>query len=147
MRFFFYGTLMDRDVLARVLGRPVIVAALKPATLRGYRRTAIREGSYPIVLREPAGFVDGLTLDNVSKAESERLAAYEGPRYSLVRTFAEFPERRPRAVFLFEPVAGAFTPTDTDWSLATWQARDKEKFLAALLPVLSSRAQRGISRE
>lgn len=133
MRFFFYGTLMDRDVLARVLGRPVIAAALKPAVLRGYRRTSIREGSYPIVLREPSGSVDGLTLDGISKAECERLAAYEGPRYSLVRAFADFPERGPRAVFVFEPVAGAFKPTNTDWSLEAWQSLHKEKFLAALV--------------
>lgn len=133
MRFFFYGTLMDRDVLARVLGRPVVAAALKPAVLRGYRRTAIREGSYPIVLRDADGAVDGLTLDGVTEAESERLGAYEGPRYTLVRTFADFPERGPRAVFVFEPMPGAFKPTDTEWSLAVWQAEHKEKFLAALI--------------
>jgi hypothetical protein len=132
MRFFFYGTLMDRDVLACVLARPVITAALKPATLRGWRRTAAQGVSYPVVVRDKAGLVEGVTLDGVSKAERDRLAAYEGPAYSLIQTFADFPERGPRAVFLFIPRPGAFRTVDADWSLADWQAAHKARFLAAL---------------
>ncbi len=132
MRFFFYGTLMDRDVLIRVLGRPVQAAALKPAVLHGWRRTAIKGASYPIVLRDRSAFVEGITLDGVSRPESERLAAYEGDRYRLVQAFAEFPERGPRAVFLFLPRPGAFQSFDEEWSLTAWQATHKERFLARL---------------
>jgi hypothetical protein len=35
--FFFYGTLMDRDLLSKVVGRRVWPRALKPARLPGYR--------------------------------------------------------------------------------------------------------------
>lgn len=132
MRFFFYGTLMDRDVLARVLGRPVAAAALKPAILRGWRRTGIQGASYPIVVRDKAGHVEGMTLDRVSEPEAARLAAYEGPRYSLVRLFADYPGVGPRAVFVFQPRYGAFTATGEDWSLSAWRALHKERFLAAL---------------
>jgi hypothetical protein len=129
MRFFFYGTLMDRDVLSRVVGRPVICDALKPASLPGYRRTAIHDASYPIVLRHKAGRVDGVTVDGISTGESARLSIYEGQHYDLVRAFAELPGHGKRAVFLFEPRPGAFRPTDTEWSLAGWQAAHKDAFL------------------
>ena len=42
MRFFFYGTLMDRDLLSLVLGRRVEQRTLKPALLRGYRGSALK---------------------------------------------------------------------------------------------------------
>ncbi len=132
MRFFFYGTLMDRDVAARVLTRPVMREALKPAILRGWRRTGVRGACYPVVLRDKASHVDGVTLDGVSKAETERLTAYEGPRYSLIQAFADLPSQGPRAVFLFVPRPGTFRPTDEDWSLAVWQEKHKQKFLALL---------------
>lgn len=131
MRFFFYGTLMDRDVVARVVGRPVMAAALKPASLRGWRRTGVHGASYPVVVHDKAGRVDGVTLDNVSRGEARRLAAYEGPRYSLIQAFADLPAG-PRAVFLFIPQPGAFRTTGEDWSLAAWQAEHKARFLALL---------------
>jgi hypothetical protein len=132
MRFFFYGTLMDRDVVARVLARPVIREAMKPAILRGWRRTCVHGASYPIVLRDKASQVDGMTLDGISKVESERLSAYEGPRYSLIRAFADLPQQGPRAVFLFVPRVGTFRATHEEWSLTAWQEMHKQKFLALL---------------
>jgi hypothetical protein len=132
MRFFFYGTLMDRDVIVRVLARPVVREAMKPAVLRGWRRTCIRGASYPVVLRDKASQVEGITLDGISTAESERLSAYEGPRYSLIQAFADLPQQGPRAVFLFVPRAGTFRATSEAWSLAAWQEAYKQKFLALL---------------
>jgi hypothetical protein len=93
---------------------------------------AVHGATYPIVLRDKAGCVEGITLDNVTKAEAERLSAYEGRAYTLVRAFAEFPGRGPRAVFLFESRPGAFRPIEGDWSLGDWQATHKTRFLAAL---------------
>lgn len=133
MRFFFYGTLMDRDVLMHVLGRRIIAAALRPATLRGWRRTAIAGASYPIVVRDKASQVEGVTFDGLSTVEADRLAAYEGPRYVLIRAFADLPRQGPRAVFLFQPRPGAFKPVAQAWSLAAWQADHKTTFLAALV--------------
>jgi hypothetical protein len=144
MRFFFYGTLMDRDVLACVLARPVIAAALKPAALRGWRRCTVHGASYPVIVRDRAVSVEGRTLDGVSRGEADRLAAYEGPSYSLIQTFADFPARGPRAVFVFTPRPGAFRALDADWSLAEWQATHKPRFLAAL--VRSAAAARNADR-
>jgi hypothetical protein len=44
MRLFLYGTLLDPALLDGIAGRAV---ALTPATLRGWRRVAWRDGRYP----------------------------------------------------------------------------------------------------
>lgn len=87
MRFFFYGTLRDRDLLSLVLGRPVARDALKSATLRDWRRHPARGKTYPILVRERGAETDGDLLDGVSAGEQRRLALYEGEGYRLTRVF------------------------------------------------------------
>ena len=43
MRFFFYGTLLDSDVAALVLGRRLPPAAFMPASLLGHARRRAKE--------------------------------------------------------------------------------------------------------
>jgi hypothetical protein len=46
--FFFYGTLMDREVLSKVLGRRVWPRERVPALSRGYRHHASRGEKTPL---------------------------------------------------------------------------------------------------
>ena len=62
MALFFYGTLMDVDVVAKVLARPFAERELVPAFLRGWRRLAVRNASYPVILPDPASRVEGRLL-------------------------------------------------------------------------------------
>ena len=55
MRFFFYGTLLDPDVTALVLGRRLPPAAFVPASLPGHARRRAKGVSYPILVRDPRG--------------------------------------------------------------------------------------------
>jgi len=121
MRFFFYGTLMDIDLLSGVLGRPITPSALAPALLRGYHRSAVHGADYPVVLSDPEAWVEGVVLAGVSVAERDRLVRYEGKNYELSRASAEFPDRPPRLVSFFEPKPGAFAVTGEPWSLAGWR--------------------------
>jgi len=83
MRFFFYGTLLDRDVTALVLGRRLPPATFTPATLPGHARRRIKGGSYPIAVRDPKSEVAGAIVRGLSARDVARLAAYEGPRYRI----------------------------------------------------------------
>ncbi len=76
MRLFLYGTLLEPARMARCTGRPV---ALTPATLRGWRRVAMRGGRYPTLVRA-RGTVHG-AVGTVDAAALRRLSAYEGPLY------------------------------------------------------------------
>jgi hypothetical protein len=120
---------MDRDLLSAVLGRRVWPHSLAPAVLHGHRRSAVRGASYPVVLRNRRASVAGVIFDCVGTAERDRLCAYEGDRYELVRARASEPER---AVLLFTPKPGAYTVTPKPWTLAGWRLRHKRSAIEAV---------------
>ena len=53
MTYFFFGTLMDRDVLATVLDRAVAHEEMIPAWLHDYARVRAATVSYPILVTSP----------------------------------------------------------------------------------------------
>src|SRR5215472_14361093 len=63
--FFFYGTLLDLDMLSTVLEQRVWPHSLVPAVLRGHRRKGVRGANYPVVMRQRRASVDGVILDGV----------------------------------------------------------------------------------
>ena len=125
MRFFFYGTLMDPDLLSWVIGRVIAPAALRPAIVPGYRRSSVRGANFPVVLRDPTASVEGVVLRDVNVAERQRLADFEGDSYAIVPSLAEFRDRPTEPVLLFEPKTGAFSATSRPWSLERWQRLHK----------------------
>jgi hypothetical protein len=124
--FFFYGTLMDRHLLSEVLGRRVALRALRPARLLGYRRAAMRDVDYPVVLFQRGTVVKGAILHGVKPTERARLSAYEGDGYELERALAELPGQRRVRVFLFKPKPRAYTIASKPWSLSGWRLLNKE---------------------
>lgn len=80
MRYFFYGSLMDPDVLALVLGRPR--RRTTPAAAEGWRRLRVAGECYPLIVPDPDGHVAGVVAE-ISPAEARRLAWYEGEDYEL----------------------------------------------------------------
>src|SRR5262245_16383987 len=83
MRFFFYGTLLDRDVMALVLGRRLPPAAYAAAVLRGHARRRAKGASYPTLMRDPAAYVPGAVVGGLSSRDVARLSAFEGPGYRI----------------------------------------------------------------
>jgi Gamma-glutamyl cyclotransferase, AIG2-like len=138
MRFFFYGTLLDRDVISLVLGRRVPPQAYVPAALPGHARKRVKGASYPIVVRDPKAEVSGAIVGGLSLRDVDRLAAYEGPRYRIaplkVRTGGAM-----TTVSVFEPREERFQQTSGEWDLVAWQRRFKRAFLARVRPALSAR--------
>src|SRR3954451_21868760 len=59
---FFFGALMDLDVLAYLLERPVDLDDLQPATIAGFRRVRAAGASYPVLVPEAGGKVEGRLL-------------------------------------------------------------------------------------
>lgn len=138
MRFFFYGTLLDRDVMALVLGRRLPPAGFLPAALPGHARRRVKGASYPIVVRDPCGEVSGMLVGGLSARDVARLSAYEGPRYRIaplkVRVAGKIV-----TVSVFEPAEKSFRPTSGAWDLAAWQRRHKRAFVDRLRRAFSAR--------
>lgn len=138
MRFFFYGTLLDRDVTALVLGRRLPPQAFMPAILSGHARRKAKGASYPVVVPDPHGEVAGAVVGGLSPRDVACLAAYEGPGYRIVPL-------RVRAqgtlvtVAVFEPLISRLQPSGDLWDLPLWQRHHKRAFVERLRRAFSAR--------
>jgi hypothetical protein len=138
MRFFFYGTLLDRDVARLVLGRRLPPTAFIPAALPGHARRRVKGASYPIVVHDRRSEVAGAVVGGLSARDVARLAAYEGPRYRIAPLKVRIGGAM-TMVSVFAPLEERFQPTSGDWNLTAWQRRYKRAFLARVRPALSGR--------
>lgn len=129
---FFYGTLMDRNLLSQVVGRRIWPRALRPAMVRGWRRRAVCGASYPVALRERGASIKGVVLAGVTRVECALLSEFEGNRYELVPALAQLPAEPLGRVFFFRPKRGAFTLASGPWSLASWRLRHRASVVHAL---------------
>jgi CBS domain-containing protein len=138
MRFFFYGTLLDADVMALVIGRRLPPSAFQSAILPGHARRRAKGMTYPIVIREPADRVLGAVVGGLTARDVARLAAYEGPGYRIVPLRVVLAGRL-ATISVFEPVASRLQPSPWPWDYALWKARHKRPFVGRLRKALSAR--------
>lgn len=138
MRFFFYGTLLDHDVMALVIGRRLPPSAFVPAHLRGHARRRAKGVSYPILVRDPGGEVEGVVVGGLTARDVQRLVAYEGPNYRVAPLKVKVAGSL-TTVSVFEPKERRFQPVEGTWELAVWQGRAKRGFIGRLRRALSAR--------
>jgi hypothetical protein len=138
MRFFFYGTLLDHDVTALVLGRRLPPAAFMPARLSGHARRRAKGATYPIVVRDPRGTVQGVVVGGLNARDVARLTDFEGPGYRIMPLRVRLAGAM-TVVSVFEPVQSRLQPSGEPWDLALWQRRHKRAFVGRLKRGLSAR--------
>ncbi len=131
MRFFFYGTLMDGDVRAAVLGAAAERLVVRPGVLVGFRRVNAPGRSWPVLVRAAGGCVDGVLAQDIDPPLARALVRYEGAAYRLARC-------RVRIASGTMVTASAFLPRKPPaggriWRHDAWLARDKPAFLARLV--------------
>lgn len=136
MRFFFYGSLLDSDVTALVIGRRLPPTAWVPASLSGHARSKAKGVSYPILVRDPRGKATGAVVSGFGALEVQRLSAYEGPRYRIAPLKVRL-RGRIEIVSVFEPIEKKFEPVSGPWSLELWQRRYKRAFVDRIRRVFS----------
>ena len=128
MECFFYGTLMDADVLGAVIGRRVPASAVEPAWIEGFRRVYRRGAWYPVLVEAPGGRVDGIVVAGLSDSEAARLVAFEGDEYRLETRTVHAARRGRRTVGVFVPVPGV-PATDEDWTPDGFRRRHRAEYL------------------
>lgn len=134
MRFFFYGTLCDPDILRMVLGYAPAPRQIRAARLEGYRRKTVRGQAYPVLHAAAGGMVDGLLFDAASAQDGKRLDQYEGPEYLTldlpVRPLDGGAQAQAR---VYLPRPGCLPAGRLDWRLETWQRQHKAAFIKRFL--------------
>ncbi len=127
--YFFFGTLMDEDVLALVLGRIPPDLRSEPARLDGYRRLRVKGESYPTLRPAADARVDGLLVRDLSQREVNRVAFYEGEEYRLLNLPVTRPDGVSEPALIFAADHGL--ETDGEWDLARWRETEKPGLLIA----------------
>ena len=128
--YFFFGTLVDAEVRAVVLGRDVETTIVTEiAILEGYERLRVAEESYPTLRPAQGRTVQGIVARGLKPEDERRIAYFEGAEYQLV-------PKRVRLVGGAEVVARLFLDpgdltTSGPWDFVEWQERDKRALLEA----------------
>ncbi len=128
MEYFFYGTLMDGDVLARVVGQPVPPARMDAAVVEGYRRLYVAGAWYPMLVPEPGGRVEGRLVSGIDAAAAARIANFESDAYELEALPVRAARRGPVRALAFMARPGVAASPE-EWDLASWRRRHKRTYL------------------
>ncbi len=124
MTIFFYGTLLDHDVMALVIGRRLPPSAFVPARLKGHVRRRVKGVSYPISVRDPGGEVEGVVVGRPDQTRCRAAVGFRGTRYRIAPLKVTV-DGVLKTVSVFEPKEESFQPVDGAWDLALWQGRYK----------------------
>lgn len=124
MTFFFFGTLMDREVLTQVLGRAVREAEIVPARVHGFRCVRTAREPYPTLVPAFGGVVDGILLRGVGLRDEARIRHFEHDDYAARWLTVQVEGEGPVAAraFFARAELGA---TDEPWRLEGWQRAHK----------------------
>ena len=130
--YFFYGSLMDADVLSAVVGERIPPSRLIPARLPGYERLGAAIGVFPIIVADAGATegIEGVLVRGITSEAVRRLARYEGSGYVAAKrpvTTAEGPDQ----AYVFIPLRPGRS-SGRAWDLATWRRRYKRRLLRAL---------------
>lgn len=127
---FFFGTLMDLDVLTFLLERPIDLADLCPAVIRGFRRCGIAGASYPMLVPDEGAVVEGRLMRRATARDIARINHYESEEYRAELHPVSTGAGVETAAWLYlglDQLEAAAEP----WSLGRWQTQHKAGFFAA----------------
>ena len=124
--YFFFGTLMDPDVLSLVLGRDPGPLSTE-ATLSGFARVRVEGEPYPALVEAPGGQVEGLLLHDYGPEDDRRIRFFEDFDFSIEQCSVETASGS--ATALYCGAVRNIAPMDTPWSYADWVRDEKDRFL------------------
>jgi gamma-glutamylcyclotransferase (GGCT)/AIG2-like uncharacterized protein YtfP len=132
LRFFFYGTLIDTEILNAVLRRRMAPKRRRNAVLRGYRRVYREGASYPVLVADAGSEVEGIVVSALTTRDVFLLTAYEGPEYEI----HELPVRLSGNGLIQTRVLLPHAACDAScvaWTLEEWRRRYRRMFVERLL--------------
>ena len=139
---FVYGTLLDDEVRAIVLGRSAPAGPPVAAVLAGFRRVPVAGHSFPALIADPRGRVEGVVVAGLGAAEAARLSYFEGPEYRPLLRPVEDAAGTIRPAWVFvpaprQPFMPGLRPRPGLWDLASWRRRHKASYLRGVRPAMA----------
>ncbi|MBM3566481.1 MAG: gamma-glutamylcyclotransferase [Alphaproteobacteria bacterium] len=130
--YFFYGSLMDIDILSAVTGERIEPARLIPARLAGFARLRARNSVFSLLVesadeREP---VAGFLVRGLGPAAAKRLDHYESNGYVTTRRRVETATGAYMANIYVPARPGR--ATGQSWDFEEWKRRHKRRLLRVL---------------
>ena len=122
--FFFFGTLLDRDLLSCVLDRRVDDTRYLPARLAGYRVVRLKDEVYPMLAVDPSASVEGAVIDGLDDTDLARIVFYESVEYAPLKVTVETHGGGPVEANAFVGSARA-VPGARPWSFGEWKRAEK----------------------
>ena len=124
MRLFVYGSLLDAEVRADLMGAARGQMHVFPAVLLHHRRRCSAGGDFPVLVPSTGARVPGLLVERLDRRTAFWIAHFEGAGYRLARVKVVRPNGeslRPWCFLSAGPVADAGIP----WNLRAWQRTAK----------------------
>jgi hypothetical protein len=133
--FFFYGSLMDDDLLEAVLGRKADRLTFAAGWLPGYAAEIAERYSFPTLVENRAGRVHGVIVKNLTAADVERIAYFEDTEYAPV--IVDVATARGDIAAQIYMAASTLKSSGKPWDFDTWRRRDKPLLLAVTRKVMT----------
>ena len=126
--FFFYGTLCDAEVRARVLGAAAAGLELVPAVAPGWRAVYACGRAYPVLVPGRGDAAPGVLARSLDRDGVRRLIAYEGAGYRVSRVTVRLADDSRVAAGVFLP-RRRLRPGARRFDLAAWQRAQRARYL------------------
>ena len=133
--FFFYGSLMDLELLEAVLGRAPSHLTLLPGWLDGYVAETAARYSFPTLVENRIGRVDGMVAIGLTPADVARIAYFEDEEYTTVT--ADIATAESVIAAQFYVATARLKSSGNPWSFAHWRRHDKPLLLAVTRKVMA----------
>ncbi len=128
--FFFYGSLMDRELLAAVIGRDTSGLTFVAGWLPGYVAETAAGYTFPALAEKRSGRVDGIITGGLKHADVDRIAYFEDTTEYAPVVLDISTARADIAAQVYVGTTNLKT-TGERWSFEAWQ-RDHKRLLVAI---------------
>ena len=144
---FFFGTLMHHEVLETVLDRPVAEhETTESVMLEGWRRERAAAASYPVLVPDAGGKVDGRLLHRPSERCILRINHFENDEYRADRVTVAVAAGRIRlTAWVFLPLENVamMQPSGEPWHLDHWAEQHLDAYRHAIAHWMADAPPRG----
>ena len=126
---FVYGSLLDREIRAVVVGRAPASGDVSAARLPEHGLFRVFGRQYPLIATRRGGMVHGLLLRHLTAPELRRLDTFEGDEYRRRNVNVQDQENHWIAAQIYWPRPGLRRDRRA-WRFDDWQPRERKIMLA-----------------